>query len=118
MLSRRERKSSRRQAGVLKPDEQSTEAEAPTGSRREDSRGQADESLPAEQTNTRNAEAEHEVRDGRQVSLPGGRRGEQVGNRQSRHREIRQEMNAGKSRIMQKNNRATSESAGEAYMQG
>ena len=86
--------------------------------RQKESRGQAEESLPAEQSDNRDAEAEHEVRDRRQVSLPGGRRGEQVGDRQSWHQEIRQEKNAGESRIMLKNNLAVSEGAGEAYMQG
>ena len=82
------------------------------------SRGQAEESLPDEQTDTRDAEAEHEVGGRRQVSLPGGRQGAEVRDRQSWQQEIRREMNAGKSRMTLKNNLAVTESAGEAYMQG
>ena len=47
--------------------EEGSEAEEPMRSRQEESRGQAEESLSAEQT-----EAEHEVRDRGQVSSPGG----------------------------------------------
>ena len=63
---------------------------------------------PEEQTDARDVEAEHVVRDRRQVRSPGGRRGGQVGGRQV--------MNAGKSHMDAVEQ--SGKSAGEAYMQG
>ena len=75
-----------------------------------ESRDQAEVSKPGEETDARDAEAEHVVGDGRQVSLPGGRRGEQV--------RIRQEKSAGKSHMDAVEQSGKDRRVSEAYIRG
>jgi len=106
------------EARCPEPEEPADDAEVPTRSEQQRSRCQVEESKPGEHTDARDAEAEHVVRDRRQVSSPGGRRGGQIGHRQGWQHEIRQVMNTGKSCMDAVEQSGKRESAGEAHMQG